>query len=293
MMTQVSAGFAVFGQVAVTIPTQHTLGELELPAGWKFWSSADPNKHFTIKAVAPLAEEKALEELRAVLGKARSNSILLFVHGYRVTFIEAALRTAQLVNDLRFPGVTMFYSWPSAGTAKSYSHDEEAAELSVRSLSALLATLAAQPATEIYILAHSMGGRVTTKALTDLVQSGHPTDKFHEILLAAPDINADLFRAEIAPRLLGVARGRRTIYASSGDLALRASAAVHDFRRVGETAGGVQVFAGFDTIDVSAEAPRGPPGAFSLSRPCPATPRGCGARSRRGRRWAWRQCGVY
>jgi len=244
-----------FGRVAVTIPTQHTLGELELPAGWKFWSSADPNKHFTIKAVAPLAAEKALEELRAVLGKAQSNSILLFVHGYRVTFIEAALRTAQLANDLRFPGVAMFYSWPSVGTVKSYFHDEEAVELSVRSLSALLATLTAQPAAEIYILAHSMGSRATTKALADLVQSGKSTDKFRELLLAAPDINADLFRTEIAPRLLGVAQARRTIYASSGDLALRASAGAHDFHRVGETAGGVQVFTGFDTIDVSTMAP--------------------------------------
>jgi hypothetical protein len=44
---------------------------------------------------------------------------------------------------------------------------------------------------------------------------------------------------------------RTTIYASSSDLALRASTVVHGFRRVGETVGGVFVYPGVDTIDAS------------------------------------------
>src|SRR5689334_22014605 len=44
---------------------------------------------------------------------------------------------------------------------------------------------------------------------------------------------------------------RTTIYASSSDLALRASKVVHWFRRVGETVGGVFVYPGVDTIDAS------------------------------------------
>jgi len=63
--------------------------------------------------------------------------------------------------------------------------------------------------------------------------------------------NADLFRTVIAPKLAAMQGTRTTVYASSSDLALRASKAVHGFRRVGETIGGVLVYPGLDTIDAS------------------------------------------
>jgi esterase/lipase superfamily enzyme len=72
--------------------------------------------------------------------------------------------------------------------------------------------------------------------------------------LAAPDINAEIFREKILPGLSTLA-AHRTIYASSSDVALRASKVVHDYRRVGETEGGVLTFAGFETIDASSVAP--------------------------------------
>ena len=65
-------------------------------------------------------------------GLTRSNkkTLLLFVHGFNVKFANAALRTAQLAHDLKFPGVAMFYSWPSQGDTSAYLHDEEAAQIS-------------------------------------------------------------------------------------------------------------------------------------------------------------------
>src|SRR5690606_36959590 len=64
-------------------------------------------------------------------------------------------------------------------------------------------------------------------------------------------INADLFRMVIAPRLKALQGTQTTVYASSSDLALRASKAVHGYRRVGETAEGVLVIPGLDTVDAS------------------------------------------
>jgi len=110
-------------------------------------------------------------------------------------------------------------------------------------------------ATEVFLIAHSMGNRLVTKVLSDRATKGKATENLRELLLAAPDINAEIFRQQIMPGLALLHGVHRTIYASSSDLALRASKIVHDYRRVGETDGGAQVFSGFETVDVSSTAP--------------------------------------
>ena len=118
----------------------------------------------------------------------------------------------------------------------------------------LLGELSQFPATNIYIVAHSMGNRIVAGALRSRVIKKEETKHIREVLLAAPDINAELFRTAIAPQLTGMQGTHTTIYASSSDLALRASKVVHGFRRVGETLGGVLVYPGVDTIDASGAA---------------------------------------
>ena len=49
-----------FGQIAVTIPMLHTVGNVELPSLWKLEINADPNKHFFLKLPMPVS----LEEFR-------------------------------------------------------------------------------------------------------------------------------------------------------------------------------------------------------------------------------------
>ncbi|PIG96373.1 hypothetical protein CS542_08890 [Pedobacter sp. IW39] len=51
------------------------------------------------------------------------------LHGYRTTF-KAAYRTAQLTYDLKFKGVSGFFSWPSAGKLVPYPTDGAAARSS-------------------------------------------------------------------------------------------------------------------------------------------------------------------
>lgn len=244
-----------FGKVSVTVPNTHTLGELELPTLWKLERTVDPSKHFAFKNLIPLHMEDALQAMALSLQNSRRKSLLLFVHGYRVNFAEAALRSAQLALDLRFPGLVLFYSWPSKGTAGGYIHDEEAAELSEQPLDGLLDQLTALPIDDIYILAHSMGNRIVANTLADRERESRPITKVRELLLAAPDINSEIFLTKIAPGLERLSSVGKTIYASSNDVALRASKSAHEFRRVGETAGGVQTYKGFTTIDTSRVAP--------------------------------------
>jgi esterase/lipase superfamily enzyme len=243
----VISGKLEYGTTVVTVPPTHTPGSIELPSLWKLELTTDPRKFFALKSVAP---GKGTSEM---FKTANSRSLLLFVHGYNTDFETAALRTAQLAHDLRLPGEAMFFGWPSAGQARSYYQDEETARLSEAMFAQLLMDLS--EVDKVYVIAHAMGARIAGHAIQELVDKGKKLGFLRELVLIAPDVNADLFRAVIAPKLKAVQGLRTTIYASSSDLALRASKIVHGFKRVGETIDGPPVYPGIETIDASTAAP--------------------------------------
>jgi esterase/lipase superfamily enzyme len=244
-----------FGKTVVSIPTVREPGTLNLPSLWKFEQTADPNKHFIFKHVIPLATEAVMAELSKAIGDSSNKSLLIFVHGYNVSFADAALRTAQLAHDLSFPGTAIFFSWPSAATARGYWRDEETVQLSQPAFDEFLENISNLGASEIYLIAHSMGNRLVANVLKDRAAKGKSIPNLRELFLAAPDINVELFREVIAPGLAALEGVHRTIYASSSDLALQLSKVVHQYKRVGDTEGGVQTFTGFETIDASDVAP--------------------------------------
>src|SRR4051812_8412529 len=57
-------------------------------------------------------------------------SAVIFVHGYNVSFEEAALRAAQIGFDLSIKGAMAFFSWPSQGTLGGYAVDAATIEAS-------------------------------------------------------------------------------------------------------------------------------------------------------------------
>jgi esterase/lipase superfamily enzyme len=241
-----------YGRAVVTIPSAHKPGEIELPSLWKLEFQPDPSKHFILKSVNPLDLDTARKEMADKIKASKSKSMLVFVHGYNSGFGDAAMRTAQIAYDLNFPGMPFFYSWPSANRVRAYVPDEEAAQLSESVFEALVDDLTTSlPVTDVYIIAHSMGTRLVSRALQQRADKGKPNKNLRELLLAAPDINAELFRGVIAPRLAAMQGLRTTVYASSSDLALMASKVVHGFQRVGETTGGVFTYPGIETIDAS------------------------------------------
>lgn len=244
-----------YGATSISIPSLHRPGELELPTLWKLERNPNPERHFVVKSVTPLDSADAKSQMSGALATARSKSLLIFVHGYNVSFREASYRTAQLAHDLRFPGVVMFYSWPSSGSTLGYLHDVESAQLARAIFDQLLDDLSALKFEDIYIVAHSLGNRVVGGTIADRVQAGRDVSRVREIMLAAPDINVEIFKSEVAPKLADIKTATKTIYASSKDVALKASSVMHAFPRVGDTRSGVFVHSGFDTIDASAAAP--------------------------------------
>jgi len=103
------------------------------------------------------------------------------------------------------------------------------------------------------VIAHSMGNRFLLGALEEMIHNREKAGKsaapiFEEIMFAAPDVDADNFRASVAdfkPWL-----GHMTLYASKNDLALQFSKEFNDYSRAGDTTPLV-VLDGLFTIDAS------------------------------------------
>jgi esterase/lipase superfamily enzyme len=186
--------------------------------------------------------------------QSKGNHILVFVHGFNVSFEDAARRTAQMASDLKFDGAPVFYSWPSQADWWKYRVDEKNVALSVDQLKSFLLAIAERSdADTINLVAHSMGNRVLTDALKEIdVAATERKQLFNQVILAAPDIDADIFRQRIAPAIVTKAK-HVTLYASSKDLALVASRTFNSGDpRAGDAGGNLVVYPGIETIDVSA-----------------------------------------
>lgn len=243
-------GALTYGHVTVSIPDSHEVGEIEAPNWWNFSDRDNPSKYVLVQDVKqyegfPLFQE-AVSDL---LGEAGREDVLLFVHGYRTTFTEAAQRTAQLAYDLRYPGVPMFYSWPSRGEFARYPADEASVEWSLPHFQTYLRQVLSELGTrKVHVIAHSMGNRALLRALRELDASDLPpgSAELHQIVLAAPDIDVGVFR-QLASHFPGKAK-RITLYSSSQDKAILASREFHDAPRAG---GSIVVVEGVDTIDAT------------------------------------------
>jgi esterase/lipase superfamily enzyme len=241
------------GSCSVAIPEDHAIGRLESPSIWHFDFKEDPQRHIVLMDVESLTADKFHADLKDCVSQSAEKEALVFVHGYNVKFSDAVRRTAQIACDLKFDGAAILYSWPSQGKLSGYTIDETNVEWTVSHLKQLLAEITAQSgAQHVHLIAHSMGSRALAAALQDLARGlRNRRPKFGEVVLTAPDIDADMFQHDIAPAIVRIAE-RVTLYASSNDEALKASQEVHGYPRAGGTDDELVIVPGVDTIDVSA-----------------------------------------
>lgn len=242
-----------YGVALVTIPRSHRVGLLEAPSILRLEFKPDPTRHVVLTSLQSLSHEAWRAELAKRASTLGNAGILVFIHGYNVAFHDAARRAGQLSHDLGFAGPTVLFSWPSQGGLVDYTVDEQSAEWSIPDMKEVLASLGTIALnTPVYVIAHSMGNRVLARGFKALVaEDARKLAAFRQIVLAAPDIDADVFRREIGPAILD--KGPRvTLYASSNDKALIASRKVHGgYKRLGESGDGIVVMNGLDTVDAS------------------------------------------
>jgi esterase/lipase superfamily enzyme len=250
------------GWAMVTVPKTHEVPQIERPWTLRipyfnvvlYQEAEDPQRHFTIQEIKKLSKDELLQFVRDRLaGSERfKDHALVFVHGYNTAFDHALYRTAQIAYDLKFDGAAFAYSWPSGGAVASYTYDRESAEAARPYLQQFLELVVKESgAKAISVIAHSMGNQPLLEVLKDMRQAAPNDVVINQMILAAPDVDADNF-SNLAHSIEGFAKGV-TLYAASNDRALIISRNFWQNPRAGDVpASGPIIVPGVDTIDITA-----------------------------------------
>ncbi|MCF3962588.1 alpha/beta fold hydrolase [Streptomyces fuscigenes] len=247
-------GPLVLGRATVGVPDDHRMGVREKPARWSLRFRPRPERDVLVADVRTLSREDFAEGTRAGAGAEApgSQDVLVFVHGYHVSFDDALTRAAQIVYDLNFPGAAVLYSWPSKGRVLSYTHDENSARWTVPHFREFLELMRGiTGGGRVHVVAHSMGCRVVAEALAEPGPEREPGGgaALGQVVFAAPDIDSGIF-LDLAPKFVPRAE-RCTLYASSNDKALALSRRLAGYPRAGQSGDGLLLVDGVDTLDAS------------------------------------------
>ena len=239
-----------FGKRIVRIPTSHRPGELGSPLWRRLLTGVDDR--LTVDPATALSEAAFARDVRALLSRLdpADRNVLVYIHGFNTSFDEAAKRAAQLGFDLKVPGITAFYSWPSLANITAYAGDLERMRASEQHLAEFLvkATTLAERG-KVHLIAHSMGNRGLLQAMHRATTQAalRAGTRFGQIFLAAPDIDARSF-AQLAS-VYPAAAQHTTLYVADQDKAMLAL----EWATAEARAGGappVLVLPGIDTVRV-------------------------------------------
>ena len=201
-----------YGHCNVTIPKAHRVGS----TGSSWWRRLlHGDDRLRVASLTSMGPESFWDDVRGQLADKDPRDAIVFIHGYNVSFEEAALQTAQIGADLDVQGAMAFYSWPSRGRLLGYLNDEASIEASEGHIAAFLSDFVTRSgAARVHVIAHSMGNRGLLRAVNRIVtgaalRTGKP---FGQIILAAPDVDAAAFQG-LSAAYRDVAE-RTTLYVS-------------------------------------------------------------------------------
>jgi esterase/lipase superfamily enzyme len=186
-----------------------------------------PNDAFSTIGLGDWAIER-VEPMRGQVGDlialAEGRDILIYIHGFRNTFEDAALSAVQLSDGIRFRGDTMMFSWPSKAGLFDYVSDRESAMWSRDAFERVLEALMLTPTrSRVHLVAHSMGTMLTLETLRQIyARYGEAAnDTIGAVVFASPDIDIDVFTSSI--ERLGPLASKITIVTATNDRALALS----------------------------------------------------------------------
>jgi esterase/lipase superfamily enzyme len=175
------------------------------------------------------AEDSFRAEMRRALRITPDGEVLVYIHGVNNNFERGAGTIANLWHFTGRTSVPIVYTWP-AGTPGlvGYFSDRESSIFSIFHFKQFLTLLAAMPEVKkINMVAHSQGTALTTSGLREMViaeraagRDPRKSLKIDTLILAAPDLNYDVFGQRFLAERFNDAFGQVTIYTSSNDYAL-------------------------------------------------------------------------
>ena len=210
-----------FAEITVSLPpdARRKIGEVQ----WPSKLPGDPATEFVTLKVDKIDRTEAIARLHKAVQKVPKRRVMVFIHGFNNRFEDAVFRFAQIVHDSNAEVVPILFTWPSRGSLFAYGYDRESGNYSRQALENLFQALAKDPAVgEVSVLAHSMGNWVTLEALRQMaIRNGRIAPKIANVMLAAPDVDIDVFRNQIAE--MDGKRPRFTVFVSQDDKALAVS----------------------------------------------------------------------
>jgi esterase/lipase superfamily enzyme len=226
------------GRVDVVVPDTHRFGEIGSSFWRRLWRRDLRNDRLEIASLESMSDWQLWHDLRQEMRLIRENGDspqgLIYLHGYRNSFDDAAIRAAQIGFDLKIPGAMAFFSWPSRGKLFGYTADETGIESSESAITNFIIDFARNSSAEkIHVIAHSMGNRGLLRSLQRIIADAESRAavRFGQIFLAAPDVDRRLFLqlAHVYPAV----SERTTLYSSNRDLAVYFSVRFHSGARAG------------------------------------------------------------
>jgi esterase/lipase superfamily enzyme len=191
----------------------------------------------------PDAYQVFQDALRQRLAQTANKDVFIFVHGFNNKFDDSVFRAAEVWHFMGRVGVPIAYSWPAGrGGVRGYAYDHESGDFTVGHLRQFIKLVAECPEVErVHIVAHSRGCDVAMSALRELQLIYNAQDKstqqelkLENLVLAAPDVDEEVFMQRFVGENLLQAARRTTIYASAHDRAVELSDLVFaSNRRVG------------------------------------------------------------
>jgi esterase/lipase superfamily enzyme len=212
-----------YAKFVVTVPPVHKSGNIEWPQG-----TPDPRVNFATIDQSALSDAAFREAVAPPKARGKRHDVVVFIHGYNNNFQESLYRLAQIGADSGIDALPVLFAWPSQGRPIGYDEDKQAALASRDELMALLTTVADSPQVkDITVVAHSMGAMLTMEALRELrlTHKDRVIARLGRVVLAAPDIDAETFRADV--QAVGPLKPPLTLLVAKDDGALQLSSAVN------------------------------------------------------------------
>lgn len=212
------------------------------------------------------ADHAFVAAIDAWLERSRNREIIVYVHGYRVTFDEVAVQMASFSHYLGGEA-TVTFQWPTGTMFWNYVTDCPRARRYIPDIARLVTLLAATKAEHVNVMAYSCGSPLLASALAELRARHADLDhaalqqrfRLGNVIFAASDVDLKTFAREHVAPSLDLAR-QVIVYYSQLDRALGFSALIAGASRLGQpdlsdlTVDDLRVFSAnprFHAVDVS------------------------------------------
>lgn len=207
-----------FFHVDVSVPEGHQTGQIEWPKG-----APDAATDFVLTGSRVYDAPGNMVRAMRSGAKTTGRETWVYVHGFNVTFSEAAFRFAQIREDFGATEPGVLFSWLSAGDPRGYAYDRDSVLYSRDAFEKVLNELTVKSDGKVVILAHSMGTQLVMETLRQAAVRGNRgmLDRINAVAFISPDIDPGVFRSQV--RAIGDLPQPFVVFVSHKDRALSLS----------------------------------------------------------------------